>query len=154
LDGVGISHLLQMAESTVGGDWNPTFYPYGADSTLSPKVTHSTAIALNTPMATLTLAAKQRLGLETDANTTYVVFGLGGYTSMQGKSLQEAPVHFADKQNEGPNNAYARYGIVFQLTSGTNPLENALLTQVVAFHGDGLSGLNHHLSEYHASTAQ
>jgi prepilin-type N-terminal cleavage/methylation domain-containing protein len=150
----GITTIAQMVEGAVGGDWNPTFYPYGANKALSPKSAPiSTAIALNTPMATLSLAAKQRLGLATDADTVYVVFGLGGYTTMQGKTLQEAPVHFADKQDEGPNAAYGRYGVVFQLTSGTTALENALLTQVVAFHDDGVVNLGDHLVEYHSAVA-
>jgi prepilin-type N-terminal cleavage/methylation domain-containing protein len=151
LDGVGITHLLQMNESA-GGDWNPTFYPYGNDSTLSPRISHSTAIASTSQIATLSLTAKQRLGLNTDAST-YVVFGLGGHTSMQGRSLQEAPVHFADNPNEGPNVAYGRYGVVFQLTNGTTALENAQFAQIVAFHDDGVVNLGNHLAEYHAATA-
>lgn len=150
----GITTVAQMIEAA-GGDWSPTFYPYGDDKADSPKLpTISTPIALNMPLATLSLAAKQRLGLAADAGTVYVVFGLGGYTSMQGKTLQEAPIHFAEKQNEGPNVAYGRYGVVFQLTSGATPLENALLTQVVAFHGDGMVNLGDHLSEYHGATAE
>jgi prepilin-type N-terminal cleavage/methylation domain-containing protein len=154
LNEVGVTHLAQMVESA-GGDWNPTFYPYGANSALSPKVAPiSTVIATGTPLATLSLAAKQRLGLATDADTLYVVLGMGGYTSMQGKTLQEAPVHFADKQGEGPNKAYARYGVIFQVTNGTQVLEKAQLTQVVAFHDDGIVGLNQHLAEYHEAAAQ
>jgi len=148
----GITTVAQMVESA-GGDWNPTFYPYGNSKANSPKLpTISTAIALNTPMATLSLAAKQRLGLLPDADTVYVAFGLGGYTTMQGKTLQEAPVHFADQQNEGPNVAYGRYGVVFQLTNGATPLEKALFAQVVAFHDDGLVNLGDHLNEYHSAT--
>jgi prepilin-type N-terminal cleavage/methylation domain-containing protein len=146
---VGVTSVAQMVESA-GGDWNPTFYPYGANSAVSPKLAPiSTVIAANTPFASLSLAAKQRLGLATDADTLYVVLGLGGYTSMQGKTLQEAPLHFADKQNQGPNKAYSRYGVVFQLTDGTRVLEKAQLTQIVAFHDDGVVGLNQHLAEYH-----
>jgi len=150
----GITNLAQMVESA-GGDWNPTFYPYGANSALSPKLAPiSTAIAEDTPLASLSLAAKQRLGLETDADTLYVVLGLGGYTSMQGKTMQEAPIHFAEKQNEGPNVAYGRYGVVFQLTFGTNPLEHARLVQIVAFHDDGLVNLSNHMAEYHEAAAE
>ena len=151
LEESGITTLAQMVESA-GGDWNPTFYPYGANSALSPKQAPiATTIAVGTNMATLSLAAKQRLGLATDADTTYVVFGLGGYTTMHGTSLQEAPVHYRDRGEENPNASYARYGVVFQLTAGTQPLKSAKLSQVVAFHDEGVAGLNEHLAEYHGA---
>jgi hypothetical protein len=141
-----------------GGDWNPTFYPYGANAAVPPT---STGIAVGTSMMSLTLTAKQRLGLltnTTNTNNEYVVFGLGNHTSMQGKSLQEAPVHFADTQDENPNRAYGRYGLVFQLssgtvTTGTSPLQSARLAQIVAFHDDGVVNLGSHLSEYYNATA-
>jgi prepilin-type N-terminal cleavage/methylation domain-containing protein len=154
LQEAGITRLAQMVESA-GGDWNPTFYPYGSNSTQSPAAAPiSTTIAAGTPMMSLTTTAKQRLGLATDANTTYVLFGIGGYTTMQGKTLQEAPVHFADKQSESPNRMYGRFGMVFQVTSGTNSLPEAKLAQIVAFHDEGLVNLGDHLNEYHQATAQ
>ena len=104
LEEAGITTLAQMVESA-GGDWSPTFYPYGANAALSPKSAPiSTTIAAGTNMATLTLAAKQRLGLATDADTTYAIFGIGGFTTMQGTSLQEAPVHYPDSGEDNPAN--------------------------------------------------
>ena len=45
----------------------------------------------------------------------YVVFGVGQDTSMVGKSLTTAPVHFAQSGNMGPTLKYNRFGVVFEV---------------------------------------
>ncbi|MGC3967330.1 MAG: type II secretion system protein [Pirellulales bacterium] len=147
LNDVGITTMAQMiaAPSSNIGDFGPTFYPYGTDKTVLPT---ATALADGVAVASLLPAAANRL-YAAPLGASYTVFGLGSRTSMQGKSLQEAPVHFADAENEAPHVAYARYGAVFQVTDSTgNPLESAKLIGICAFHGDGVVSLNDHLGEY------
>lgn len=146
----GISTTAQMIATPPApvGDFSPTFFPYGTDKTVIPT---STTLAVGTAVASLTGASANRL-YGAPIGATYAVFGLGGRTSMQGKSLQEAPVHFADKSGEAPHLAYSRYGAVFQLTDGSgSPLEAARMIGICAFHGDGVVSLNDHLSEYWAA---
>lgn len=146
----GITTMAQMIATPAApvGDFSPTFFPYGTDKTVVPT---STNLAVGTAVASLTGVSANRL-YGAPIGATYAVFGLGGRTSMQGKSLQEAPVHFSDTTSEAPHLAYARYGAVFQLTDGSgDPLESARMIGICAFHGDGVVGLNDHLSEYWAA---
>lgn len=147
LQNSGLVSMLQMADSGTG-DFNPTFYPYGNDATIAPT---PTTISTSTPLAALTGTAAARM-FALPVNGEYVVFGLGNRTTMQGRTLQEAPVHYPDHPGDSPENVYARYGLVFQTvtttTTGTAHLDRARMVGIVAFHDDGLEGLNGHLSEY------
>ncbi|MBA4015762.1 MAG: hypothetical protein C0483_01100 [Pirellula sp.] len=150
LVGAGITTTAQMIATPAApvGDFNPTFFPYGTDKTVIPV---STTLATGASVAAVTGACANRM-FGTPIGATYAVFGVGSRTSMQGKSMQEAPVHFADVSSEAPHLAYSRYGVVFQLTDATaDPLEKARMVGICAFHGDGLVSLNDHLSEYWAT---
>lgn len=146
LEHAGILQTSSLVASTTG-DWSPTFYPYGTNANLEPTYT---AIADGVNVASITGTAAVR-EFAAPFNASYAVFGLGGKSTMQGKTMMEAPVHYSEHANEAPSAAYARYGIVFQLTggtTGTEPLEKARLIGICAFHGDGIEGLNKHLAEY------
>lgn len=147
LQQAGLVSILSMADSGTG-DFNPTFYPYGNDATVTPT---PTTISSSTPLAALTGTAAARLFALPVAGE-YVVFGLGNRTTMQGRTLQEAPIHYPDSPGDSPNNVYARYGLVFQTvtstTTGTAQLDRARMVGIVAFHDDGVESLNGHLSEY------
>ena len=148
LNAAGITSVAQMV-ATGTGEFSPTFYPYGSVLTAA---TPTTAISTSTPLAALTgTAALREFSLPPGGQ--YVIFGLGGRTSMQGRTLQEAPVHFDDNPNGAPNLAYSRLGVVFQTagvnTSGTiDYLDRARMVGVVGFHDDGVASLNDHLKEY------
>jgi prepilin-type N-terminal cleavage/methylation domain-containing protein len=145
LANAGVNSVRTMVAS--GTNWSPTFYPYADADT--DGIPDATPIADTVNLATLKTTTAARLGLANPLTTTYVVLGLGGYTSMQGKSLQEAPVHFGDSAADAPTNVYARYGVVFQVTDGSGAaLEKARLAQIVAFHDDAIIGLNEHMKEY------
>jgi len=154
LEHAGVVSLRPMstAANAGGSFWSPTFFPYAnADISHASNIIDIDDVE---DLARLTPAAAARLGLASPLTTTYVVFGVGGYTSMQGKSLQEAPVHFGESQAETPATVYSRLGVVFQVTDAAgNALHNARLSQVVAFHGDGVIGLNAHLAEYYETAA-
>ncbi len=150
LVGAGISTTAQMIATPAApiGDFNPTFFPYGTDKTVLPV---STTLASGGKVAALTGASANRL-FSAPIGATYAVFGIGNRSSMQGKSLQEAPVHFSDVSSEAPHLAYSRYGAVFQLTDGAgDALDSARMVGICAFHGDGIVSLNDHLSEYWAT---
>ncbi|MCE9604686.1 MAG: type II secretion system GspH family protein [Planctomycetia bacterium] len=144
LNAAGIKTVAQMVVATTG-DFNPTFYPYGNSTATLPTVT---TIGTTTPLAAITgAAALRKFSLPVDG--TYVVFGAGSRTTMQGKTLQEAPVHFSDEGTSAPNLAYSRFGIVYQTaTAGGSPLDRARLIGIVAFHPDGIVTLNDHLAEF------
>lgn len=147
LDHAGITTMAQMVATPAApiGDFSPTFYPYGTVSTVTPT---STTLATGTTIASLVGTSANRL-FGAPIGATYAVFGLGGRSSMQGKSLQEAPVHFSDASSSAPNLAYSRYGIVFQLTDNAgDPLDAARMIGICAFHGDSVVSLNDHLAEY------
>jgi prepilin-type N-terminal cleavage/methylation domain-containing protein len=154
LRSAGITTVAQMV-ATGTGDFNPTFYPYGSDKSIVPTIG---TIATGSTLAALTgTAARREFNLPLGGQ--YVVFGLGTRTSMQGKTLQEAPVHFSDDPTAAPNLAYSRVGIVFQ-TAGVNSsgtLEafgRARMVGIVGFHDDGIASMNDHLGEYWAANKQ
>lgn len=152
LSNAGITSVRTMDNSGTLDNWSPTFYPYADADTNGVPDAAPIADTVNLPRLTTTAAA--RLGLADPLTAEYVVLGLGAYTAMQGKTLQEAPVHFSDSPSGSPNLKYARYGVVFQITNAAgNPLERAKLAQIVAFHDDGIEGVNAHLSEYHNTVA-
>jgi len=154
LEHAGVVSLRPMstAANAGGSFWSPTFFPYAnADISHASNIIDIDDVE---DLARLTNVAAARLGLSSDADVVYVVVGVGGYTSMQGKSLQEAPVHFGESQAETPATVYSRLGVVFQVTDAAgNALHNARLSQVVAFHDGGLTGINGHLAEYYEATA-
>lgn len=146
----GVTTVLPFVAATTG-DWSPTFFPYGTDATI-PTSTLAVTVTDNLVLPSLTTTGKISLGLP--VGPTYVVLGIGGYTSMQGKSLQEAPLHFTDSPTETPEKMYSRFGAVFQISDSTgDPIEKAKLTQIVAFHDDGLLGLGKHLAEYYEAAS-
>jgi prepilin-type N-terminal cleavage/methylation domain-containing protein len=153
LEHAGVVSVRSMVAATTG-DWSPTFFPYGDDIAVDLPAS-VTAIDALTTLPVLNVTAAQRLGLPaTVTGPTYVVFGLGGYTTMQGKSMQEAPVHFGDSPAETPANVYSRLGVVFQVSDAAgNALHHARLAQIVAFHEDGLEGISGHLAEYYEAAA-
>ena len=141
----GVTSVLPFVAATTG-DWSPTFYPYGTNATIAPS-TLAVTVTDSLVLPSLTTTGQISLGLP--VGPTYVVLGVGGYTSMQGKSLQEAPLHFTDSPTETPEKMYSRYGAVFQITDTTgNAFGKAKLSQIVGFHDDGVVGLNKHLAEY------
>jgi type II secretory pathway pseudopilin PulG len=148
-DALEHSGILQMANllPTTSGDWSPTFFPYGTNANLDATYTTLTS-GINVATITGTAAVRE---FSAPFNASYVVFGLGSRSTMQNKTLMESPVHYSEHANEAPSIAYARYGIVFQLTggtTGTEPLDKARLVGICAFHKDGIEGLNKHLAEY------
>lgn len=156
LNSVGITNVAQVVESTgnTTGNWTPTFFPYAT----VPSSASSTTLGSSSYVATLGYQAIQNLGLSwngatgTGAFPTYVVLGVGDYSTMSGKTMDEAPVHFDDDPNYNPNKAYGRFGVLFQVTdvNGT-ALPQAIYAGAVSFHpvsDGGTVGTDAHVQEY------
>lgn len=124
LNSLGIANVYQLIENPLPATptvpaWNPTFYPYAYSATGLPV---AEALTAGTPVASLSsLAAAQKFGVPDSAVPgTYVVFGLGKYSTMSGvnggaRYLQEAPVAFNPNAGGGPDAVYCRFGLVFQV---------------------------------------
>ena len=49
----------------------------------------------------------------------YVILGIGQENEMVGKAMSEAPIHFAQNGNMGPDNRYNRFVAVFEVARQT-----------------------------------
>lgn len=145
----GITTLCNLVEDA-GGDWNPTFWPYGADRATAPA---TTAVASGVNVATLTATGIKLMGLPAStANYKYVIFGLNTPCTLFRNIAEEAPYHFADTPSEDPATFYMAFGAVFMVRgadgSDTNSLESAKYMGTIAFHDFGLSTAGMHTQEW------
>jgi hypothetical protein len=106
-----------------------------------PMLTTKGAQVLNLLPATLT----------TTTLPTYIVLGLGGRTTMAPKIILDAPVKFSDSAATNPNNAYCRFGVVFQVTDTSGiPLSAAIMVCVIDFSDElGISTLGNQIESYY-----
>ena len=130
LNNAGITSVLNtIAAPTTTGLWNPTFNPYSGTAVPPPT---PTVLSTAANVVYVTQAAVTRelgvtgypttnatTGATTYATGTYVLFGLGDYSSLAGKTMQEAPVHFDDGAGGSPDVIYGRFGLVFQTQDGS-----------------------------------
>ena len=71
---------------------------------------------------------------ESEFNATcndYVVVGLGQESQLIGRTMSDAPVHFAQNGDNGPNNKYNRYVAVFEVdkANGSTPAGTGTLDE-------------------------
>ncbi len=148
----GITTLCNIVEEpATPGDWNPTFWPYGADRSAAPT---TTAVAADVEAATLTAEGARLMGLPYSANYKYVIFGLNTPCTLFRNIAEEAPYHFADTPAEDPASFYMAFGAVFMVarpnpagTAAVN-LEKAKYMGTIAFHDFGLSTAGMHTQEW------
>ncbi len=169
LSSVGIQYISQVTAASTAANGNgtvpafsPTFFPYNAIPALTYTAATSTSGAITTPTGAATtlssgtsvaiLGTQSVTDLALTQNATYVVFGVGSYSTMSGKTIDDAPVHFDDDPTASPNLAYARFGVLFQVTDYTGtPLPQALYAGAVSFHpisDGGVVGTDAHIQEY------
>jgi type II secretory pathway pseudopilin PulG len=161
LNNAGITNVLPVIENpaTAGSVWSPTFDPYSAlPMTSTLLASSSTTIATGTTVVGVTQAAVTReLGMiansanQTTNPGTYVLFGLGDFSSMAGKTLEEAPVHFDDSSTGQPNLIYGRFGLVFQTQdgSGTAMVAAKFIGTVDLADADGITTASDHIQTYY-----
>jgi Tfp pilus assembly protein PilE len=142
LASAGITTAYKMVKSN---PTKPTFDPYDGVKVLALSNTDSVAFVTDAD-------AKLKLnGGVAATNAKFVVFGFGKRSTIVGKNVSEAPVHFADAANEGPGDLYGRFGVVFKVTQndGVTPLNRAVFVGAVAFHEDGIVTAGDHIEEYY-----
>ncbi|HEX3870701.1 MAG TPA: hypothetical protein VHV77_09705, partial [Pirellulales bacterium] len=163
LTSVGLQYVSQVAASSsstngTGGvpAYTPTFFPYNAIPALINNAGTITYMGAAAPLTASTsvamLGAQSIIDLALTNGASYVVFGVGSYTTMSGKTMDDAPVHFDDDPAGSPNLAYARFGVLFQVTdyAGT-ALPQARFAGTVSFHSlddGGVVGTDAHIQEY------
>lgn len=148
---VGIDTSYEHLSTTT----NQTFAPYDEPAvinTITYDAANDTATGKATTLTALgiaSLALEPVAGSTADGVQAYVAFGVGSRSTMIGKSMVDAPVHFPES-GEDPSDVYSRMLVVYAV-----PAEGpARLACVCAAHDDGLSGLNTHLLEYYETVEQ
>jgi len=97
------------------------------------------------------------LGIDT-TNRAYVIFGVGQRSQMVGKTMQEAPVHFAKNADMNASQAYNRFGAIFEVdrdTTTTVSAGNAMRARYVGtvMLMSDVVGLQSELANYYKSAA-
>ena len=115
------------------GDWSPTYFPYGPDSTVAP-----TPVALSSANLAYVNSNVVAGLFGVPTSGTYVIFGLGKYSTISGSALAQPPVYFSTTQGYDPDHAYARFGLVFQTADANGPLLAAKFLGAVAMDYNGL----------------
>jgi hypothetical protein len=160
LTGKGITQLQAMVPSANGAPagFDPTFNYY---SSADPKaglvnVAQGTVLAGLDPQngngnaSTVARCIKMNLPL----TGRYVALGLGPRTSMIGKTVQNAPIHFGDQPVLNPEFGYERFCAIFKVSdtaAGPN-FTQAQLVGVAPVMDSGLGGIEDHLQSWYQLT--
>ena len=94
-------------------------------------------------------------GITTDTTKTYIVYGVGQANSAIGKTLQEAPVHFAKNADFNASKAYNRFVSVF---AADNSAADAASAGAATYVATGMAmmtivGVQKELGNYYADAA-
>ncbi len=135
LNDIGITESMEHEANST----NKTFAPYSGN-TIPIDNTGSVVVLTVDGVASLGL---NPLGTNVVA---YVAVGLGAESTLIGRSILNAPVHFPE-QGESVADVYSRFLLIYAIPAN-GP---ARLAAVAAAHEDGLSNLNTHLLEYYAT---
>lgn len=159
LTSYGLTQVATLVENA-GGDWKPTFWPYGASQTTDPTLT---AVTSSLSVAVLTKTGAQYMGLPTGANgvpsgdtTTgnykYVIFGMNKPCTLFRTAASEPPYHFADTPTEDPAMFYMPFAAVYMVTRDFNgsakTLSRPRFMGSIAFHDFGLATGASHTKEW------
>ena len=147
LQSAGITSLATMVEApSPNGSWTATFDPYAhnADGSIV-----TSTIADGTGVLLLTAAGKTKLNLPATGN--YVLFGLGKASTMVGKGMVDAPVHFSAEDGGDLTKFYNRFVAIFKVSDTATTVDRAIMVGVTAMHAgdDGLVTTSDELAEYY-----
>jgi prepilin-type N-terminal cleavage/methylation domain-containing protein len=141
--------LVEKADATDPGVWNPTFWPYGVGRLEAP---NTTAVAKDVYVATLTETGARLMGLPWGGTTNkykYVIFGMNAPCTLFRNTVEEVPYHYADTPSEDPATYYMCFGAVFMVRNGDDEVaEKAVYKGTIAFHDFGLSTAGMHTQEW------
>ena len=157
LTGVGITTLQSMLQ-TAPPDPTFNYYTSPTDPTAS-----TITIAANSKVAGLDpttgpgLARIQAWNLDTTGR--YVVLGIGPRSSMVGKTMASAPVHFGDQPVLNPEYGYQHLVAIFKVSTGNGTtagpaasFTQAQLVGVAPVHDTGLGSVADELQTWYQAT--
>jgi len=129
LTGVGIDSLMLMDSSTDDATFAATSSSIAVPTAMSTmisvvalKTQGGVACASDAPMGCISSDADLSaiLGHSVDTNAKdYIIFGVGSETTMVGKTISEAPVHFAKTGAMSAANKYNRILAVYEVPKGS-----------------------------------
>jgi len=105
----GLGTVTDMLATAV----NPTFENSAGSVDTAPIAMNGTITCTGGVVEMAPAAVATAMGITVDANKTYVVFGIGQLNDAVGKTMQEAPVHFAKNADMNASKAYNRFVAIF-----------------------------------------
>jgi len=98
---------------------------------------------------------EEAMGITVDADKTYVVFGLGQMNDAVGKTMQEAPVHFAKNADVNASKAYNRFVAIFAAdhTAASSDAAGEATYVGTAMAMSAIVGAQKELANYYADAA-
>jgi type II secretory pathway pseudopilin PulG len=144
-------------------NFNPTFNYYTHTTAAPTDFNWGPMGACSGFVVELTNAAKvaQAVGVDvTEINNkitdghTFVAFGMGTGSELMGRTVQDAPVHFAKNGEFGPTNAYNRLLAIFEVDASTTKLPTSTNLDRAKFLGTAMAmhdllGVSSSLANYH-----
>jgi len=121
----GIDSIMQMDATTTDATFaatNGTSIPVTGGAVEVATLTHlmGCATSATTTMPINNTNLKDIITRKPNVDMfDYVVFGVGSDSSMIGKTITTAPVHFAQTGNMGPKLRYNRFAVVFEVPKST-----------------------------------
>lgn len=146
LNGAGITTVYDHGVAS-----DPTFEIDPTSRTLAAgqelvALTNEQAEAISLPIGTGTSTAI--------ANQRYVWLGLGPECTLFGAVAMEAPAHFGDDPDRGPNDVFSRFGAIFQLADETGgALETAKFKRITySIDGEVFETIDSHVQVFWEDT--
>lgn len=148
LANAGITSLAGLYDTKVHLDaagGTPTFNPYDVTADLD------LTLPAGTPsVATLSATdVNDMLRQDTAAiDGDYVALGIGQKSELVGRTLNEAPYHYAGEANLGPQDVYARYVAVYKVSEGGVAFDKAIFIGVLALSDDGFCNVSEDVGKF------
>ncbi|WP_305906755.1 hypothetical protein Q9L42_019310 [Methylomarinum sp. Ch1-1] len=152
LTSAGITSVYDMKDPTTNG--SKTFDAGNAPVTVPmPSAGNAAAVtlaALNSgDRADIETHLATAFGRQaTNFNSTcydYIVMGVGQESEMTGRAIQEAPVHFAQNGDMGPDKRYNRFVSVFQVDKDNSTAGCSTNTEQAKFIGTAMIMMPNHI---------
>ena len=153
LTGVGITQLQAMVTATPSplNGFDPTFNNYTTSNTQNfvPIAAGNKLVGLDPTNSANTAAIACCTSLNLPLTGRYVAVGLGPFTTMVGKTLSSAPVHFGDQPVLNPEYGYERLVALFKVSDSAAPaFTQAQLVGVGPIHDSGFGRIDDELQNW------
>ena len=159
LTGVGITTVMPMVKTAPNprNGFDPTFNNYTTYTNASLTPPTPLAIASGVTLAGLdptnsanTAAIARCQSLNLPLTGRYAVLGLGPLTSMVGKTINSAPVHFGDQPVLNPEYGYERLVVLFKISdSAASAFTQAQMVGAGPVHDTGLGKIDDELQNFY-----